>query len=97
MFGFGNNNDDGQQSGGGFFSGIGSFLWKAIKWAAVAVVGVVTLGAVFRYSPTAKNFVDEHTKGKDGRGGWGSAIADFSIIETIKGLFKKPKQKGNFF
>lgn len=73
MFGFGNDEEEYQQQREqprekSFLSKIGSFLWTAVKWAAVAVAAVATLGAVFNWSPSARNFVDGFTGGKDGDG-----------------------------
>ncbi len=46
-----------------FLSKVGSFLMGALKFALIATAAVVTLGAVFKFSDTAKEFADKNLGG----------------------------------
>jgi|CXWL01.1.fsa_nt_gi hypothetical protein len=66
-----------------FLSKVGSFLMGALKWAAVAVAAVVTLGTVFKFSEGAKDFADKNL------GGIGTGTVNLldKGIDKVKGIF----------
>lgn len=95
LFG-GDDEGNGRQSGGGVLD----FLWKAVKFAAIAVLAVATLGAIFSWSPRAKTFVDNLTgseKEGDGNGlaTWVLGIGS-SIKRTVSDVVNPPATQEDY-
>ncbi len=80
-----------------FLSSIGSFLWTAVKWIAVA--GLVVTGAVF-FSDKANDWVNRITGNEPGKG-WGNSIREFfepakrKLAELKEGLLNPKKEEDN--
>lgn len=72
---FENDDEDnyGQPREKSFLSKLGSFLFKAVTIVAVIALAIV---ALVTFSDTARDKLDEWTKDKDGKGGWGSKIRE---------------------
>lgn len=87
MFGFGEDDNVQQpQQEKSFFGSIFSFIGSALKWAAIAVAAVVTLGFIFK-NDAIRNTVDK-LPGLDGKG-LASTIIGFKdkIVDKVTGFF----------
>jgi len=71
MFGFGEDEEYEQQPRKSLFSRIGDFLLKGITILAIVALAIVTIVTI---NDTARDKLNELTKDKDGKGGWGDAI-----------------------
>ncbi|MEQ1705363.1 MAG: hypothetical protein ABL867_05260 [Rickettsiales bacterium] len=71
MFGFGEDEEYEQQPRKSLFSRIGDFLLKGVMILAIVALAIVTIVTI---NDTARNKLNELTKDKDGKGGWGDAI-----------------------
>ncbi|MEK6745411.1 MAG: hypothetical protein AABY33_00055 [Pseudomonadota bacterium] len=72
MFGFGEEDEEyEQQPRKSLFSRIGDFLLKGVMILAIVALAIVTIVTI---NDTARNKLNELTKDKDGKGGWGDAI-----------------------
>lgn len=71
-----------------FFGGVGSFLWSAVKFVAVAALTVTGVGALFSYSEKTRVFVDKYTGPREGEG-LGTDIANTfnKAVDTVKEFF----------
>ncbi len=72
---FGNDYEDdyGQPREKSFLSKVGSFLFKAVTIVAVIALALV---ALVSFNDATRDKLDEWTKDKDGKGGWGSKIRE---------------------
>ncbi len=90
---FDDDDNERQPKNKSFLGVAGDFLWTAIKWAAIAILTVATLGTIFHFNKTSRDLLDGVTGGV-GKG-WGTAIDEYvvgkktSVINGIKSVFPK--------
>lgn len=101
MFGFGEDDNGYQPQEKSFLSRVFSFVTKALMAVALFALSVVTLTL---FSDKARDTLDDLTKDKDGKGGWGSKIReavsgdkDRTPLDSVKDLAKDGYNKATQF
>ncbi len=101
MFGFGEDDNGYQPQEKSFLSRVFSFVTKALMAVALFALSVVTLTL---FSDKARDTLDDLTKDKDGKGGWGSKIReavsgdkDRTPLDSVKDLASNVYNKATQF